>query len=451
MKRLNMGTLCCIMRKEVRGNVLAPREFSKEFGNYPLTQENILHSMIALAYPADQLGTLQKPTPKTASLIFRNQQDLRQEWREMAQGEGAAETIRVNFTCHVAHRLDKGQKERILHSIQGLLRETPTDELPEHLTKHILFQYDEKREEQYGRVMAECIQWCFLAPNTEYREPAIPALRRKPYDLLSYDPYGSGGGYSKSRAIRIILREDRPDGIRTLYDGYNHERFLEYVLKNNIVIKEIDCSLSMIDMLCRACEGNPYRLKRVEAEDYGQARDFIFRHKQEFRTKKWWKASLPDMIYDGLSKEIWTAYAFYNEAGRIMAYLDYKIRTDGDFELGTQLTEEECRGQGLATGLINFMRLKFINACFFSGTYEENGGMRRIFEKLGFQETLFYDPETEKSSNRIQERLDPDYPEDEGKMTNSVYYHIRSIMEETRIGAILSDSETKTVAHEDGV
>lgn len=62
--------------------------------------------------------------------------------------------------------------------------------------------------------------------------------------------------------------------------------------------------------------------------------------------------------------------------------------------------------------------------------------MKHVFEKMGFQETLFYDPDTGESSNRIQERINPDFPNDENKMTNSIYYHIISIMEETKFGAV---------------
>ncbi len=180
----------------------------------------------------------------------------------------------------------------------------------------------------------------------------------------------------------------------------------------------------------------PYQIKRVEAEGYGQARDFIYQYESEFKTKKWWDDRLPNMIYDGLTSEKWTAYALYNHQGKMVAYIDYKIRTDGDIELGTQLTDASCRKQGIATGLINFMRLKFINSCFFTGTHEKNEGMKRVFEKLGFQETLFYDPVTGESSNRIQERIDPAFPDDEDKMTNSIYFHIMGIMEETRLGAV---------------
>ena len=73
--------------------------------------------------------------------------------------------------------------------------------------------------------------------------------------------------------------------------------------------------------------------------------------------------------------------------------------------------------------------------------------MKHIFEKIGFQETLFYDPSTGESSNRIRERINPDFPDDESKMTNSIYYHIISIMEETKLGAVASNSEDRLTAN----
>ena len=86
-----------------------------------------------------------------------------------------------------------------------------------------------------------------------------------------------------------------------------------------------------------------------------------------------------------------------------------------------------------------------MNSCLFSGTFEENVGMRRVFEKTGFKEHLFCDEDGKETSNRIRERYDPNFPNDTTKLTNSVYYYANSLLTETRLGASLVDSVTKKV------
>ena len=75
----------------------------------------------------------------------------------------------------------------------------------------------------------------------------------------------------------------------------------------------------------------------------------------------------------------------------------------------------------------------FISNRLFSGTYEENGAMRHVFHKCGFQPHLFFDPETLLESNKIRERIDVNDPENEQVMTNSVYYYCNSIMNRFRL------------------
>lgn len=100
---------------------------------------------------------------------------------------------------------------------------------------------------------------------------------------------------------------------------------------------------------------------------------------------------LYDMVYNGLHIRKWIGYAYYNESGHMIAYLDYKIRMDGSIEIGTQLTESTYRGNGLATSLMYLFKIIFFGYRLFGGTSEENIGMRSVFEKTGFKENLFYD------------------------------------------------------------
>lgn len=333
----------------------------------------------------------------------------------------------------------------MLVELQKLIMATPDGQILETLKKHITLHYDKEAYEICCKAIAECICWCFVTTNKIECVPTVAALSRKPYDCYTYDPHSFSGQYSRSGAVHMTLREDIPGTENILYEGHNFERCTEYILEHNVIIKKIDCSLGRIDMVCVPLDENPYCLKRVEANDYNQVRHFIDLYKDEFRTKIWWEDELSKMVYHGLNTEIWTAYAYYTADGFIAAVLDYKIRSDSNIELGTEITIPKYRRKSLATGLINLFRFRFMNSCLFSGTFEENVGMRRVFEKTGFKEHLFCDEDGKETSNRIRERYDPNFPNDTTKLTNSVYYYANSLLTETRLGASLVDSVTKKV------
>ena len=118
------------------------------------------------------------------------------------------------------------------------------------------------------------------------------------------------------------------------------------------------------------------------------------------------------MALNGLQTEKWTGYVYKNKENHLVSYLDYKIRTDGDIELGIQLTSETERKKHFATALINYLRFKYMYAKFFTGTYEKNEKMRAVLKATGFDEYFFKGKdqngcESEKQANRIQERVNP--------------------------------------------
>lgn len=432
---LNLGVLCQVFQNEIKTDIYIPREYSSERILVKPTQPNILHLIISLLYPSDLLQSLQRPSAKQACLIFKNQLELWPEAKKLAYKDNAAITIESNFNMYVARRLTFEQLRHIFFALQSKLRNSSFS-LPGELKNLIHVTSKELNQSNCSSFIATIIYWCFHTDNKNDQLPSVEYFRRKPCDLFSYDPYGDGGKYSKSSAVHITLMQSPASNGHMLYNGYNYEHCLELIIQNNIPITKIDCSLGMINIHCSAPFQNGLYLKRIDENNYGKARDFIYQYESEFKPKKWWKDTLPNMVYNGLSKGIWTAYAWYDSDNNIISYLDYKLRTDGYIELGTQLTSASYRSLGLATSLIELMRLKFINSCFFTGTYEENEGMKHVFKKIGFQETLFYDPETDTHSNRIKERINPDFPDVSEKMTNSVYYNLVSIMEDTKMGAV---------------
>lgn len=437
---LNAGKLCSALQKAIGKNQIATpvMAFESERHHVRPTQQNIVHAVLALVYTDEQLKTLQKPDPKTASLVFRNSANIWTEVTEQAKKEDALQVIQKNFESYIVRssNLQENQIQSLWTALQIAIRDTPRSQLPPHIQNYAHIDGTKLSQENRRKMICECIQWCLISPNLINKQPTVPAFRRKPSNILAYDPYGNDGKFSKSGAVHLLLRVKDGEKEETLYNGYNYEKVMELIVQENLLIRKVDCSLGMIDVQCISQYQHTYRMGKVDEKQFGQARDFIYQYEREFKKKIWWRDTLPNMIYHGLSQGKWTAYAIYDGNNQMVAYLDYKIRTDGNFELGTQLTAEDCRGQGFATGLINFIRLKYINTCFFTGTYEGNDSMKHVFEKMGFQETLFYDPDTGESSNRIQERINPDFPNDENKMTNSIYYHIISIMEETKFGAV---------------
>lgn len=179
-----------------------------------------------------------------------------------------------------------------------------------------------------------------------------------------------------------------------------------------------------------------YTLCRLEEPDYIRASDFIDLHLSEFRPKVSWRnRTLSSMALNGLQTEKWTGYVYKNKENHLVSYLDYKIRTDGDIELGIQLTSETERKKHFATALINYLRFKYMYAKFFTGTYEENEKMRAVLKITGFHEYLFKSKDqngkkNKKQANRIQERVNPHSQNGEGELTYSVYYSAPSVISE---------------------
>ena len=446
--RLNFGNLCRVFNEVANGHLWVPDLFGDEKGKVKsgITHSIVVDTIYSLILSDNDLSVLGTgTTPSTASKLWTHKCDVQDYIQKRAQNDKAVELICDNFKKRIFINLNDHQRHNLLTGLQKLIIGTPDGQIPQMLKKHISLHYNKETSEICCKAIAECIYRCFVTTNNINRVPTVAALSRKPYDCYSYDPHSFDGQYSRSGAVQMILREDIPGTENILYQGYNFERCTEYILKHSIIIKKIDCSLGLIDMMCVPCSENPYKLKRVEANDYSQVKHLIGLYRDEFRTKIGWKEDLTEMVYHGLDTEVWTGYAYYTADGFIAAYLDYKIRSDSNIELGTEITLPKYRRKNLATGLINLFRFRFMNSCLFSGTFEENEGMRRVFEKTGFKEHLFCDEDGKETSNRIRERYHPDFPKDTTKLTNSVYYYVSSLLTETRLGASLIDSVTKKV------
>ena len=450
-KRLTLGSLCRAFKEAAnRADILVPEE-----GNLVTAsakkQENFVMAICSLVYPGNE-GLPVKPSSTLTSNIFNNWEHIDDCCLKQARRDDAYDIIRQNVEESVYDVLDDGSRVVFLVKLQELIGEIPGIYDLYNLKSHIGFVYDKKAEnckKEYCDIIAKCVYWCLITDNKWERIPTAVALTQKPKITYKYklDPHHFLSAQSSSTAIRFTVHEDFNEEWETIFDSYNYEDFMEFILQNNLVIQDVNCSLGQIEAICIPRKNSQYILRRVRPKDYEQVRTLIYKHIEEFREKRNWltekNKNLAEMVYKGLSEEgKWTAYAYYSDKDTIVAYLDYKIRSDGDFELGTQLTVPECREQQLARSLINFLRLKYINSRFFTGTYEENKKMKAVVARTGFVPHLFFDSETGVVSNQIKERIDRAHPDDDSYMTNSVYFYADSVIYNTRYGTIKIDDKT---------
>ncbi len=129
---LSMGHLCKILKGSIQDEISVPFEYDCRWHISSPTQQNVLHAILALVYPENQLQTLQKPSSKTASLIFRNLIDINPDLVKLARNENALQTIQKNFETYfvLKSHMSDSQLHQLLLKIQLEIRDTANDQLP---------------------------------------------------------------------------------------------------------------------------------------------------------------------------------------------------------------------------------------------------------------------------------------------------------------------------------
>ena len=202
---------------------------------------------------------------------------------------------------------------------------------------------------------------------------------------------------------------------------YRYEEAAKWIEEHDLLI----CSMTKEEgrLVIQAEKANGWILREVREEENEKAYDFIREFSSEFRPQISWRGrTIHEMAIHGLNLGKWKGYGYFDEDGNLMAYVDSKLRADGHIEIGIVVTDKKARGCGLAAGLLYFHRLKYAAYNLCSGTYEENKGMRRTFEKTGFVPKVFKEKETGKEYIFIRDRYHPEHPGDERFLTNSIYY-----------------------------
>ena len=440
MDGLNLGNLCKLMRE------LKPRKFWCPPGSCGdtwmaktgvISQSAAVELVYSMVYPWDQVDSYAiVAVPSHANGVLQNKIAAKKEVREKAQ-HFAIQLIGENFRKLYFDELSSDQRHAFVQKLRELVRQTDFGFDPLNLRFYMDYTYDDTEELNAlsCRFAGNAIYWCILGPNTEEAAQEVisgalhPGL---PEDIAGYDPYSRDYYKKNSTALRFELI-DTTGGAETVSCS-NHERTVERIESQGLVITDIQREHGLIRLYYDGSLCGKVTLRRLEREDIPTAVTFVRTYLREFRPKySWGTRTLAQMAKDGLETEKWTAHAYFDHKGRMISYLDYKLRSDGEVELGVQLTDEDWRGRKLATGLVNFHRTKFMNNRLYVSTFEENGAMRRVLETNGFSPKYFFDAQTGIVTHIIRERIDPSDPENKALWTNSVYYFADSLLSTIKI------------------
>ncbi len=448
MKKLDFGNLCKELYSIVRKRpIWVLPELSK--GNLGFaeqaTQEDVVILLYSMLWDDKNLWEVPCPSRSTISGLFNHTRNVNKKVSAAAQDSDILR-ISENVKNRLFEYLDKEQSQMFLDKLCSLIKNLPkgqnilrTQELSKKLStidpqkpNSMLIAYE---------ITAHCIYFCLIVKNKREKDRDnrddinVQHLPDLPQNILEhYDPYNYLDRKRQSKTITIELIDT--SGANTVKQFHILELAREYVLNHAIVITKIICTSRVIKLQYHSGESMGYCLTRIEGySECKRVYELINNHLNEFKPKLRWRPhTLAEMVFNGVNgSEVenispkWVGYAYYDQSGEIAAYLDYKLRCDGDIELGCQLTAVNHRHRHLATGLINFVRLSFASYHLYTGTYEENIFMRRALENCGFIPNYFYDKKLKIRTNKIRERVN-----ENGLLSNSVYYQAFSLLSQMR-------------------
>lgn len=434
MYSLNVGAFCIALESTLSRPVWRPHIGfgTDEEESGPVPQPDVVTAVLLLPYHdkvlEDEGTNLPDISGTYASRCVHNISKVKKEIRVYVRTVDLG-VIQRNLETRILDRMTPKQFQLFLESIKALVRGLPPDE---DYTK--LHSYLDQYAPDTGvytplnsRFLSKCVQFCLLMPNTPKERPKWSWLNRAPDKKKYDDPYRLVSDDPGSSAIRILFQDVR--GFQSPKEFRRFDLLIEQIVRQNLIVKGIDCTDGIIRVFYDHFPESGYRLRKLKAADTLTAAQFIREHEDDFQIKRGWRGRpLSEMVLNGLKKRIWTAYGYFSPDGKLIAYLDAKTRVDGSVECGVALTENKYRGMQLASSLINFFKLLFAHARLFGGTYEKNIFMRKTFDSTGFKQILYYDKDADRMVKLIPERINPDYPTDESKDFNSVYYFSESLI-----------------------
>lgn len=361
-------------------------------------KKDVVNLLYSLVVKDDDLYDATYVDNNRATELFQGKANVVDKVRRTSAKCGIA-LIKENFKKRVLSYWNESQKKHFLFGLQELISHTNLGEDVLRLSDFMGIPYDTYRDNEmmFCTFAANAILFALSVSNSSIfakesgeLNPATLTeyINLLPEDVRShYDPYTLSSRHSHSSAIEFQLM---PDGvIHAAKIFHSPERLLDFIIKKSLLITKINCTGKAVILHYRDVGKEGYKLKRIGNRDIESVYKFIKSHHNEFREKVSWNGeNIEDMAKEGLEK-IWTGYAYFDSNGLLASYLDYKLRLDSDLELGIALTSEKHRMKSLSTGLINFLRLKFMSQRLFTGTYEENNAMVQTLETCGFLPTIF--------------------------------------------------------------
>lgn len=313
--------------------------------------------------------------------------------------------------------------EKFLNELKILI-----DHMPDcsHKEKFLDFYNDDEtvsKDKQYSLIV-ECVHYILIVNNQipKYMRPHHDVK----YDIENGDPHALGYNRSISAAIHIVLsrvfsQEKSYNCNDEEVEFYHFELCTEYILKNGLIITNIETVYNwtndidggnarrIVNVVIYVKKADfilkrlsPYEKTNTEFEnDYDEARSLFVKYQNEFRPKiSWHGRTIDKLVENGLMCGKWLAYGYYSE-GKLIAYLDYKFRTDMEIELGATIVDPGYRNRGLSSSLIFYFLLMFPSLCFAAGTYEENDPMIQTLKKTGFEEHIYGRSGSNKKKDRV--------------------------------------------------
>lgn len=395
------------------------------------TQSDIVYLVYSLVFPSHRKESMREelyPSPSAASKYFSNQHGINRQVRDLAR-ENITYLIQENLNCQVLSLLNDEQKQSLLLQFQELVNQLSQDDDPMNLHWYtsLSVPQDEAGWGTCSRFISKCIRFSLLMPNTAGAKIRWGLLNDSPNVGRKSDPYRLVYQDPGSSAVELKLVDECYYSRAQRFHSF--DRLTETILRRNLILRRISWQTGSILVWYSQFDSPGFQFRRLKRSDFSAAREFIRAHGEEFHRKRSWNGrELCDMVYHGLNTGIWTAYAYFDPSGNMIAYLDAKYRQDGGVELGALLTDPAYRGMQLASSLICFFQLLFPYNRLFGGTYAENKPMRNTFSSTHFTQIQYYDSRLCEHTSTVKERIHPDHPDDPSFDTDSVYYFSESLL-----------------------
>ena len=434
---LNFGSFCAVIQDIVPKGTWWFYEMGEQNKRQKLSKHDTVMIVFSLVYSEGELEHLDEDvlgiSDKDGHSYFNNERRVSNKkfCKHIEEKKIVlTDVIEKNFRERIWCKIDAELRANLVMQLRELVNRHQSDEDPMNLRGYIGAEnYIEGENDRLCcRFVAKCLKFCLFAPNTQGETVKWDVLNEVPYAYRKGDPYRLVSGDDGSTVVKWVFIDNRR--YRKKREYYDYNLLTQTILRENLILTNVTCGANVIEVHYQRFEDSRYQLRRLKGKkDAEKARDFIREHESEFQRKRSWRGrKLSDMAWDGLITNKWNAYGYFDPQGKLIAYLDVKIRIDGSAELGILLVDTACRQMGLASSLMIFYEIMFAPCRIFGGTYETNKKMRNTFLATGFVQIWYYNSETKERVPMLKERINEDYPDDPEMDGNSVYFCAESLI-----------------------